>query len=49
VIVEIKAVSEMSDDHYAQLINYLNGTEMNVGLLANFGHYPKLEYKRMIV
>jgi hypothetical protein len=28
---------------------HLNGTEMDVGLLANFGHYPKLEYKRMIV
>jgi GxxExxY protein len=25
VIVEIKAVREMSDDHYAQLLNYLNG------------------------
>ncbi len=49
VIVEIKAVREMPDDHYAQLLNYLNGTEMEVGLLANFGHYPKLEYKRMIV
>jgi GxxExxY protein len=49
VIVEIKAVREMSDDHYAQLLNYLNGTEMDVGLLANFGHYPKLEYKRMVV
>ena len=49
VIVEIKAVREMSDDHYAQLLNYLHGTEMDVGLLANFGHYPKLEYKRMIV
>jgi GxxExxY protein len=49
VIVEIKAVREMSDDHYAQLLNYLHGTDMDVGLLANFGHYPKLEYKRMIV
>jgi GxxExxY protein len=49
VIVEIKAVQEMSSDHYAQLLNYLNGTSLDVGLLANFGHYPKLEYKRMIV
>ncbi|WP_027370857.1 GxxExxY protein [Desulfovermiculus halophilus] len=49
VIVEIKAVREISDDHYAQLLNYLHGTDMDVGLLANFGHYPKLEYKRMVM
>ena len=28
---------------------YLHGTKMQVGLLANFGHYPKLEYKRLVV
>ena len=49
VIVEIKAVREMTDDHYAQLLNYLNGAVMDVGLLANFGQYPKLEYKRMVI
>lgn len=49
IIVEIKAIREMAEDHYAQLINYLCCTNMQVGLLANFGHYPKLEYKRMVV
>ena len=49
IIVEIKAIREMGGDHYAQLLNYLHGTEMLVGLLANFGHYPKLEYKRMVI
>ncbi len=49
IIVELKAVSEMTSDHQAQLLNYLHGTGMKVGLLANFGHYPKLEYKRMVV
>ena len=49
VIVEIKAVQEMGSDHQAQLLNYLHGTGMQVGLLANFGHYPKLEYKRMVL
>ncbi len=48
IILEIKAVRELVDDHYAQLLNYLHGTGMKVGLLANFGHYPKLEYKRMV-
>jgi len=49
IIVELKAVSEMTSDHQAQLLNYLHGTGIKVGLLANFGHYPKLEYKRMVV
>lgn len=39
IIVEIKAVS--------QLINYLNATGLKLGLLVNFGHYPKLEWERI--
>jgi len=46
VVVEIKAVSNLSSEHEAQLINYLNATEYPVGLLVNLGHYPRLEYKR---
>ncbi len=49
IIVEIKAMSQMTDDHYAQLLNYLYATGLRTGLLANFGHYPRLEYKRMVV
>jgi GxxExxY protein len=49
VIVEIKAVSELASEHKAQLLNYLHATNLEVGLLVNFGHYPKLEYKRMII
>ena len=49
IIVEIKAVSSLVDDHRAQLLNYLNATEMKLGLLVNFGHYPKLEYERLIL
>jgi GxxExxY protein len=48
VVVEIKAISQLTDEHRAQLLNYLNATGHNVGLLVNFGHYPKLEYQRMI-
>ena len=47
VIVEIKAVSNIIDEHRAQLLNYLNATGLPVGLLVNFGHYPKLEYERL--
>ena len=48
VIVEIKAVSKLVDEHRAQLLNYLNATGSEVGLLVNFGHYPLLEYERFI-
>jgi GxxExxY protein len=48
VIIEIKAVSKLVDEHRAQLINYLNATGLQVGLLINFGHYPKLEYERVV-
>jgi GxxExxY protein len=46
VVMEIKAVSKLADEHRSQIINYLNATSFGVGLLVNFGHYPKLEYER---
>ncbi len=48
IIVELKAVSNLTDEHRAQVINYLNATEFKLGLLVNFGHYPKLEYERIV-
>ena len=48
IIVEIKSVASLCDDHRAQLLNYLNATGLNVGLLVNFGHHPKMEYERMV-
>ena len=45
VIVELKAVKTILPEHQAQIINYLNATGIEVGLLINFGN-PKLEYKR---
>ncbi len=49
IVMEIKAVANLIDKHRAQLLNYLNATEMKLGLLVNFGHYPKLEYERLIL
>ncbi|MFT6210207.1 MAG: GxxExxY protein [Bacteroidia bacterium] len=46
VIIELKAVEGISERHEAQLINYLRATEMEVGLLLNFGKKP--EYKRKV-
>ena len=45
VIVELKAVKALAPEHQAQIINYLNATGIEVGLLINFGN-SKLEYKR---
>lgn len=48
IILEIKAVSAPADEHRAQLHNYLKATGYRVGLLVNFGHYPKVEHERII-
>ena len=48
IIVEIKAVSQLTNDHRAQMHNYLKATGMRLGLLVNFGHYPQVEYDRMV-
>ena len=48
IIVEIKAVSALVDEHRAQLLNYLSATGCKLGLLANFGHYPRMEYERLL-
>ena len=48
IIVEIKAVSELADLHRAQIQNYLKATGYKLGLLVNFGHYPKLEHERIV-
>ena len=46
LIVEIKAAEELADEHEAQLLNYLKATEIDLGLLLNFG--PKPQIKRRI-
>jgi GxxExxY protein len=48
IIVEIKAVSKLTDIHRAQVHNYLKATGYRLGLLANFGHHPKLEWERIV-
>jgi GxxExxY protein len=47
IILEIKAVSRMVDEHRAQWLNYLNATGCQLGMLVNFGHFPRLEYERI--
>ena len=47
IIVEIKAVKEITDEHRAQVQNYLRATGYKLGLLVNFGHYPKVQIERI--
>jgi GxxExxY protein len=48
IIVEIKAVSSLDDEHRKQIHNYLKATSFRLGFLVNFAHHPKLEYERVI-
>ena len=45
VIVEIKATRTLALDHEAQLLNYLKATNIEVGLLLNFGPKPQIKRK----
>jgi GxxExxY protein len=48
IILEIKALEKLVDAHRAQTLNYLNATSFQLALLVNFGHFPKVEYERII-
>jgi len=45
VIVEVKAVPMLLEEHEAQLLNYLKATPYEVGLLLNFGPKPQVKRK----
>lgn len=47
VLVELKAVAELTDSHYNQILNYLTAYQLEIGLLINFGE-PSLKVKRFI-
>jgi GxxExxY protein len=48
IIVELKAVKALCDEHRAQVHNYLKATGYKLGLLVNLGHFPKVEYERIV-
>jgi GxxExxY protein len=49
IVVELKAVKELNDEHRAQVFNYLKATGYRLGLLINFGHFPKVQYERIVL
>jgi GxxExxY protein len=48
IILEIKAASALIDEYRAQVLNYLSARGCQLALLVNFGHYPRLEYERLL-
>ncbi len=49
IVVELKAVSDLTSEHEAQLFNYMRIARQPVGYLINFGHKDELEWKRFIL
>jgi GxxExxY protein len=49
VMVEIKAIKALTDEHRAQIMNYMRATGIRVGLLINFGSYPGVEHERFVI
>jgi len=47
VIIEVKSKSELINEHYAQVLNYLAISKLGIGLLINFNE-KSLQYKRII-
>jgi GxxExxY protein len=47
ILLELKAVQSLDAMHDAQLVNYLNATEFEVGLLLNFGPKPQIHRRMM--
>ena len=46
IILELKAVDALADEHRRQLLNYLRITKCKLGLLVNFGAYPRVAIER---
>lgn len=49
IILELKVISKLTSIEVAQILNYLKITKMRLGLLANFGATPQLDWKRYVV
>ena len=47
IIVELKALSAITNEHKAQVLNYLKASRLNLGIIMNFGK-QSLEHKRII-
>jgi len=48
IVLELKAMTDLTDEHRAQIQNYLRATGLKLGLLVNFGHFPKAQVERIV-
>ena len=48
IVVELKALTQLANEHQAQVLNYLKASTFRLGMLVNFGHHPRLEQMRII-
>ncbi len=48
ILVEIKAVRAVTGEHRAQVLNYLKASGLRLGLLVNFGSFPKATVERIV-
>jgi GxxExxY protein len=49
IILEVKAINELTDAHRSQVFNYLKATGLRLGIIVNLGSYPKLESDRVVL
>jgi len=49
IIIELKALASTTGEHKAQVMNYLKATGLRLGLLVNFGCYPKATVERIVL
>lgn len=49
IILEIKAVIALTDIFRAKVKHYLKASRLQLGLLINFCHFPKLDYERIVL
>ena len=49
IILELKAVKDIAPEHKAQILNYLKASNLKLGLLINFGSYPKTQVERFVL
>jgi GxxExxY protein len=49
IILELKAVRNISPEHRAQMFNYLRATQLRLGHLINFGNHPKVQIERIVL
>jgi GxxExxY protein len=49
ILVELKAVKDLADEHRAQLLNYLKASRRKVGLLVNFGQHTGVQWERFVL